>query len=552
MFESTYNYITEDTVSGTEVSGYYTKNETDSGFVTLGTIQTISGTKTFLNTVSGSAFVGDGSGITGFTLDDAYNNDSGERTILVDDGDISFDLTGNNNFIVDVQGSGWFEIQDSGAPSFRIDSTGAMLSTLFRVYSPGLSYVEIDHLDALGGYVATSAGNLILFPAGDVDVVKNLTISGTTTFGADVSGITLNELDDVNAVLATNGQVLHYEDGNWIPTTLSGATEIKAYFDGYDSTGGTDISSGWTDVPLDTNRQITPDFEHTVGFSEVTCRKTGSYVVIGKVTIYQSTGNSRSDAQMRLTLDTGSGFQEVDGTYAITYSRNNSQGQGTMVTVAILDLEASNAIRMQAQRYSGTGTLNLFAEGSSLLIFPAIGQKGDKGEKGDPGSGASIIVKDNGVTISGSPSEILNFEGFDIDDTVSGTATVKCLFGSWYGYTLEEDQSSTSSTSWQQKARFSANAVPTGIYRVAWYYEWNYDSQWRDFQARVQVDDTTTLAEQVEEPADSGSDQWHPASGFGYVSLAEGNHYVDIDYRASDTGDVSSIRNARIEFWRFS
>jgi len=289
-------------------------------------------------------------------------------------------------------------------------------------------------------------------------------------------------LDNVNALLATNGQVLHYEDGNWLPTTISGAVEIKAYYDGYDNAGGTDISAGWTDVPLDTDRQITPDFSHTLGSPEITCNKGGSYVVIGRVSIYQSAGNNRSDAEMRLTLDTGSGFTEVDGTYSYVYSRNTTQSRGTMVAVAILDLENSHALRMQARRYSGTGTLNTAAEGSSLLIFPAIGQKGDKGEKGDPGSGSVIIVKDNGVTISGSPTDTLNFKGFLVDDTVSGTATVERLFGSWYGYTIEDGEDSTSSTAWQQKARFTVNGLPAGTYRIAWFYEWGYDAAARDFQ----------------------------------------------------------------------
>ena len=391
-----------------------------------------------------------------------------------------------------------------------------------------------------------------------VTLDTNQTISGaktfmnTTTFSGAVSGIDINELDDVNAPSATNGQVLHYDDGDWVPTTLSGEVTVKAYYDGYDSTGGTDVSAGWTDVPLGTDRQKTIDFSHTLGSPEVTCNKSGSYVIISRVTVYQSAGGSRSAAQMRLTLDTGSGFTEVSGTYGMIYSRNTTQGEGTAEASVILDLESSDALRLQARLESGTGTINLMADSSSLTIFPAIGQKGDKGEKGDPGSGSSIIVKDNGVTISGSPTDTLNFKGFVVDDTVSGTATVERLFGSWYGYTIEDAQSSTSSTAWQQKARFTANGLPAGTYRVSWFYEWGYSNLTRDFQCQVQVDDTTTLASHREEAKDSGTDQQRPGSGFGFVTLTAGNHYVDVDYRASNAGDTARIRNTRIEFWRFS
>jgi hypothetical protein len=52
----------------------------------------------------------------GVLLDDAYNNDSGERTVTVDSGDVSWDLTGTNDYIVDIQGTGGISFQDAGTP----------------------------------------------------------------------------------------------------------------------------------------------------------------------------------------------------------------------------------------------------------------------------------------------------------------------------------------------------------------------------------------------------------------------------------------------------
>ena len=90
------------------------------------------------------------------------------------------------------------------------------------------------------------------------------------------------------------------------------------------------MSSGWTDVPLGSDRQKTPDFSHTLGSPEVTCNKSGSYVVISRVTIYQSTGNVRSAAQMRLTIDTGSGFvssETIDDTMALIDKIKSKAGE---------------------------------------------------------------------------------------------------------------------------------------------------------------------------------------------------------------------------------
>lgn len=328
----------------------------------------------------------------------------------------------------------------------------------------------------------------------------------------------------------------------------------NAYFDAYDGIGGTDVSSGWTDVPLDTERIKTADFTHDpiTSASEVIINSDGTYIVIARVSTYQDSTSSRSEAEMQLTLDAGLGYQPVSGTLGKSYSRNASQGSATATVALLMELEQTNGLRIQARRASGGGTIRTLAEGSSLTIFPAVGVKGDKGDKGDSGAGSTLIVQDNGVTISGSPSEVLNFKSCEINDTVSGTATILPKFGSWYGYTIEDGQTDTTSTSWIQKARFSVNGIPTGYYRVGWCYEWQYTNINTDFQAQVQINDTTTISYHREEPKDVGTDQWHQVSGFYYVFLNAGNHYMDLDFRSSKSSYTASIRRTRLEFWRLT
>lgn len=100
-------------------------------------------------------------------------------------------------------------------------------------------------------------------------------------------------------------------------------------------------------------------------------------------------------------------------------------------------------------------------------------------------------------------------------------------------------------------------SIPAGRYKIGWYYEWAYDDIANNFQAQVQVDNTTTLMNQNSEPSDSGgagpggTDQRHPNSGFGYVNLAAGIHFIDIDYGGIGPASATLWR-ARLEIRRVS
>lgn len=67
-----------------------------------------------------TASSGSGSG----TLDDAYDADTGERSITVDAGDVSWDITSTYNHIIDLQGTGDLQIQDGGVNFAVFDDSG--------------------------------------------------------------------------------------------------------------------------------------------------------------------------------------------------------------------------------------------------------------------------------------------------------------------------------------------------------------------------------------------------------------------------------------------
>jgi hypothetical protein len=126
------------------------------------------------------------------------------------------------------------------------------------------------------------------------------------------------------------------------------------------------------------------------------------------------------------------------------------------------------------------------------------------------------------------------------------------VYGSQIQYGSSESYSSTTSTSWQQKLRLTTSSLPSGVYKIEWYYEWGYSSTSRDFIGRVQINDSTTIMEHREEPQDSGSDQYRPGNGFYYAPSLSGVTNIDLDYCTSSSGYTSRIRRARLSIFRIS
>lgn len=131
-----------------------------------------------------------------------------------------------------------------------------------------------------------------------------------------------------------------------------------------------------------------------------------------------------------------------------------------------------------------------------------------------------------------------------VEDLVSPTSS-GTLISAYYAE--DEVTSSTTSTSWTEKITLS-QSLEASDYLIFWYYEWQYSQKNKYFRCRVQIDDTTTISEQYESPANTSN--WSPVSGTKRVSLAVGSHTIDIDYCSSKSGKTAYIRRVRIELWR--
>jgi len=132
--------------------------------------------------------------------------------------------------------------------------------------------------------------------------------------------------------------------------------------------------------------------------------------------------------------------------------------------------------------------------------------------------------------------------------SISELVNVVDNFGKEYQYVESLGESSTTSTSMQQKLRLTTSSLPAGTYRIGWSYEYGQSGISDSFGARVQIDDVTTIMQALIEIKDTTDEI--PSSGFAVVSLSSGVHFIDLDFNA-ETG-TSYIRNARLEIWRIS
>lgn len=118
----------------------------------------------------------------------------------------------------------------------------------------------------------------------------------------------------------------------------------------------------------------------------------------------------------------------------------------------------------------------------------------------------------------------------------------------YFRYEVDEDTTYSTSTTYVNKVTLTVSGIPPGIYRASWYYEYNFPVSNFALFTRVQMDDTTQLAE-VAQRASSAAD-WFAASGFGYVTITGAYHHLDLDYRSDKTGTAAGIRRSRLELRR--
>lgn len=314
------------------------------------------------------------------------------------------------------------------------------------------------------------------------------------------------------------------------------------------------LPATWEDILFDVTdiENSNTILEHSsVDTERLLIKESGLYLISYVMYVYTTSSNtcySRVIKNGTTVLDGG------DGEILVYSGEKHSVGQSF-----IANLQENDYITIQSYfTLTNTATVDPSAAVSVVSLKGMKGEDGLPGEDGATGSGSNIIVKDAGTNVINTPHSAINFIGDSVTVSDSGSGVVEVevttpeamLFGTQFAWAEDSTTSSTNSTTYQEKLSLDVTGVPTGYYRIGWYFEWNNNSDRDDIRARIVSDNTTVEMELNIEPKDKSS--WQSESGFVIKQLTSGNHFFDIDYSSENTGVSASISRARLEFWRVS
>jgi len=274
-----------------------------------------------------------------------------------------------------------------------------------------------------------------------------------------------------------------------------------------------DVPSDWSDIPFDvTNLENNAEvLEHDdTNTDRINIHQAGLYFVFYQCVVDLGV-ESRVDFRVRKNDNTvlvcSDSYVAEGEDYAGDASDHYCAGS------FLVELDEGDFISLQADE-DGSGCV--VQAGLVLgVIKLETGPKGDKGDTGPQGPAGSI-------------------------------------FGQEFQEASSLGQSSHNLTSYEQKLRLTTGDLPEGTYRIGWSYRWRMShNDNKDFKARIQINDSTTIMEHQQEVQDTSYDQKHRCSGFYYAELS-GVKNIDLDFCIGcyNYQATAYIEDARLEIWR--
>lgn len=332
---------------------------------------------------------------------------------------------------------------------------------------------------------------------------------------------------------------------------------VSNIFQGVDTVGGMKLTNENQTVELNYEDIKESFYGHSTAVNpgEVTILKTGRYRITAMITIgcVGDSGGIRGNPVMQIELDTGSGFVTQPDNMGGYIRENSTENLSTSITgIGVFDFSEGDKLRIVTHDTVAAEPDEETLPYSNRLLIEYIDQDGATVQPGPPGptgpTGASGGPQ--GPTGPTGPSGLgpTGPEGPTGPQGPTGPAGVG-VFGTEYQYASSEGTDSTDDSDYQEKLKLSTGTLPAGTYRINWYWEMWQSGISNLVTARVQIDDTDTVANPQKEPKDR--DDRLPVSGFWQASLGAGTHEIDIDYR-KQSGGTAYIRYARLEIWRIS
>jgi len=466
------------------------------------------------------------------------------------DGQVNVTVVALTNIVEDTtpQLGGMLDVNTFGLG----DGTNLLLD--FVEDASAVNYIQIENEVIGSGPIIRATGadtniNFIIDPKG----IGNLVLDGLKWPNVD----------------GTNGQVLKTDgDGQLFWVAAGGGSAVTLAAVQARRTTSFNITTSFADVPLnstDVETDATAIEHNNTSTERIDIKITGIYTVLYNLFIVVTSGVSSRVTIFTRVLKNGSTLLAgSDLDVGMYYSGSTGQTENPTSNRSVtMSLSAGDYLTLQTKYVEYLGPITS-CDTSGDVIFAVVkldgvqGADGADGADGAPGSGTTLIAKDEGTNVANTPHSAFNFvgSGVTVTDAGAGVADVTVSGGGIYGSEFQQAssdiESSTTSLTFQQKLRMTTSSLPSGTYRLAWYYEWKHTNTSHDFTGQVQINDIITIMEHNEEPQDSGSSQYHSHGGF-YYHTGSGILNVDLDYaRSNAAGGTSYIRRARIEIWRVS
>lgn len=249
---------------------------------------------------------------------------------------------------------------DAGNAVNEFTVTNAITATNPQLSATGENInVGIDILTKGNGTVNISASNTST--SGEIRLEDN---TGNQYVGITAAATTISYTLTLPNTQSSGNQILE-NNGSGI---LNWKTAYQIFY-AYDNIGNIDITSGFTSITWDTEIRKDSIYKHSVDSSDITFASNGDYLVSTDISTNKTSDRIRSTTVIRILLDTGSGFLEIEGTRGFAYNRNTTSGENTCTVTRILSgIISGNIIRVEAMRLNGIGTILTIPNGCRIYI----------------------------------------------------------------------------------------------------------------------------------------------------------------------------------------
>lgn len=186
--------------------------------------------------------------------------------------------------------------------------------------------------------------------------------------------IILSDLEDVDVPSLNVGDRLEWNGSNWVLTnsafSVSDLLDVAPTQSQTISTSGGGNPTTYVDIDWGDQILLGAGYTHstTTNPEEITVQGDGIYEISYSISTNQVATTSRTVTNIRLVLDTGSGFTPIDRSSGAIYNRTAAAGEGTVTKTLKLSLSDGDIIKVQCRRLSGNGSIITIFQGCNITI----------------------------------------------------------------------------------------------------------------------------------------------------------------------------------------